>query len=62
MSGQWYAQVGQLEEWLYEEEARRIEDVNETLREMSAARDEEFRRELEAKFPELRAWPGKDNK
>jgi hypothetical protein len=56
MSGEWFAQVGQQEEWLYEAEARRIEDANEVLREMSAARDEEFRAEIEAKYPILKGW------
>jgi hypothetical protein len=60
MSGEWFAQVGQQEEWLYEAEARRIEDANEVLREMSAARDEEFKRELMAKYPILKTWPTKE--
>jgi hypothetical protein len=51
------AEVGSEEEreWLYELEARRIEDANAVLQEI-AERDERFREELEARFPMLRSW------
>jgi hypothetical protein len=52
---QWIVEVQQ-EEWLYEIEARRIEDANEVLHEMAAVRDEEFRAEIEAKYPILKGW------
>jgi hypothetical protein len=58
---QWIAQVQQ-EEWLYEAEARRIEDANAELQEIVAGRDAEFMAAMLAKFPELRAWPGKGQK
>jgi hypothetical protein len=61
---QWYAQVGQHleQEGRYEIEARRIEDANAILQEISERKDEEFRAELESKYPMLRAWPGKATK
>jgi hypothetical protein len=52
---QFWQQSGQEEEWLYELEARRIEDANTVLQEI-AERDERFREELEARFPLLRGW------
>jgi hypothetical protein len=55
-SQQFYEQVQREEEWLYEAEARRVEDANAELREISAARDEEFRAEIEAKYPILKGW------
>lgn len=60
MSAQWYQTVGQhLEEESRQEiEARRIEDANAALQEISA--DDEFRAELEEKYPQLlAAWPGR---
>jgi hypothetical protein len=53
----YHAEVGSEEEreWLYELEARRIEDANAALQEI-AERDERFREELEARFPMLRSW------
>jgi hypothetical protein len=55
---QYWQQVGQGEEeqaWLAELEAKRIEQANLVLQEI-AARDEEFREELEDKFPILKGW------
>jgi hypothetical protein len=46
-----------------EAEWRRMEDINLALQEVAEARareDEEFRAELEAKYPQLlAAWPGR---
>lgn len=57
---QHYAQVQQWQELeaagKEEAEWRRIEDANLALQEIAAARDEEFRKELEAKYPILRSW------
>lgn len=51
----YFAQVGQ-----WEAEEGEIEAVNQTLQEL---RDEQFRQEIEAKYPQLRAtWPGKELK
>ena len=61
---QYHAQVGQEEEreWLDEVDARRVEDANAELQEIAAGRDAEFMAAMLAKFPELRAWPGKGQK
>jgi hypothetical protein len=53
---QFWQQSGQEEEWLYELEARRIEDANTVLQEIAAARDETFREELETLYPILKGW------
>jgi hypothetical protein len=56
---QYHAEVGSEEEreWLYELEARRIEDANTVLQEIAAARqDYEFIEQLEAKYPGLKGW------
>jgi hypothetical protein len=53
---QYHAEVGSEEEWLYELEARRIEDANTVLQEIAAARDETFREELETLYPILKGW------
>jgi hypothetical protein len=55
---QYHAEVGSEEEreWLYELEARRIEDANAVLEEIAASRDEEFREELETLYPSLKGW------
>jgi hypothetical protein len=54
---QFWQQSGQEEEWLYELEARRIEDANTVLQEIAASRqDYEFIEQLEAKYPGLRGW------
>jgi hypothetical protein len=54
----YHAEVGSEEEreWLYELEARRIEDANTVLQEIAAARDADFREELESRFPILKGW------
>jgi hypothetical protein len=61
---QWMAQVGQWNERMFREEieAREIERANEILLEMRANRDDEFIEQLAEKFPQLRAWPGKEPK
>jgi hypothetical protein len=63
---QFYSTVQLRQEWdeelAAELEARRIEAANEALAEMQASLDDEFLKELEAKYPMLRAWPGKDKK
>lgn len=57
MSGdQFYQTVALEEEWRAALEAREIERANEILAEMRAARDEEFREELESRFPILKGW------
>jgi hypothetical protein len=61
---QWTAQVEQWDERMFREEieTRQIEDANEILQEMRANRDDEFIEQLAEKFPQLRAWPGKEPK
>jgi hypothetical protein len=63
MSHQQDAQtVEQWNERMFREEieARQIEDANEILQEMRANRDDEYREELEAKYPQIKAlWPGR---
>jgi hypothetical protein len=55
--GEHFAQIQQWAE--LDDEALRTEDANEQLQ---VAADDEFREALEAKFPQLRAWPGKGAK
>ena len=65
MSAQMYhAQVGQEEEreWLDEVEARRVEDANAIADELRAAREEAYAKRIAELFPELKSWPGKDQK
>ena len=56
MSGEQFYQTVELQQVWQEEEAKRIERANEALAEINATRDEEFRREIEAKYPNLRSW------
>ena len=51
---QFYQQKQQWAE--LDDEAERIERANAALQEMTAARDEEFRKEIEAKYPILKGW------
>jgi hypothetical protein len=65
MSQAFYSTVQLRQEWdeelAAEIEARRIEAANEALQEMAAARDAEFREQLESKYPQLlAAWPGRE--
>jgi hypothetical protein len=56
VSGEQFYQTVELQQVWQEEEAKRIERANEALAEINATRDEEFRREIEAKYPNLRSW------
>ena len=54
--GEHFAQIQQWAEM--DDEALRIEDANEQLQQVSD--DDEVRRELEAKYPQIMAaWPGR---
>ena len=61
MSQQQWAQTVEAERAFREEmEAREIETANEILAEMRASRDDEFREEIEEKYPQIKAlWPGR---
>lgn len=50
-----------VDQWQEFEEAadQLVEEANALVQEMQ---DDEFRAALEDKFPQLRAWPGKDKK
>jgi hypothetical protein len=59
---QWHQTVEAERAFREEIEARQVEDANEILAEMRASRDDEFAEQLAEKFPQLRAWPGRNPK